>query len=458
MKIYSEYFQATASLFGNTPADRNEAYSTIYGYFAEAKANNTLLLNQLLDLFEAQAVGALGIFVADPVGESCLRLVHGRRKYPGPLAQSSLNKGKVFGYLDDIKGDAGELVQVTTDMLSKTPASRVLSLGHHTAELDAQLQRPYIPAVLKEGAAHSEMISAHKAFFGLGPWQAMWILYHQLSHHGLVVGTCAPLFDTVRVAVASTFPTAPAYDLTLTKPGPSFRSEPGLAMYMKNKVLYRDIPGLDSPPIPPGDPVLTAAVTALTDHQLKLSEGLDQKHTEAGVHPSCSLGPLVHQALVAALWEAGGIRPSSHLPSLGPEEQAPEDPHDLPEPTVLKRLQDCNFDGTDPFDREQEAAVNVVELQKTKAYILLESYLAVLATILGATHAVVEGYQHGLLWLKLQQMPLRRAIADEMGDLIIPAIVVYYFDISVRAWLEEQWNLTSPSPPLTLGRIYIDSE
>eukprot|EP00536_Pseudo-nitzschia_multiseries_P016931 jgi/Psemu1/48494/gm1.48494_g len=66
-----------------------------------------------------------------------------------------------------------------------------------------------------------------------------------------------------------------------------------------------------------------------------------------------------------------------------------------------------------------------LELQKTKAYIpvdwteattQLESYLAVLAIILGVTHEVVKGYQRGLLRLKVQQMPLRRAIADKMGS------------------------------------------
>eukprot|EP00536_Pseudo-nitzschia_multiseries_P018179 jgi/Psemu1/54452/gm1.54452_g len=164
---------------------------------------------------------------------------------------------------------------------------------------------------------------------------------------------------------------------------------------------------------------------------------------------------------------------------------------------VLKRFQDCNFYGTDPFDvadgilplaftppggsaatlkREHEAAANVaaydtmisthgnslslkdsLDLQKTKAYIPLDwteattqlkSYLAVLATILGATHNVVKAYQRSLSRLEWQQMPLRRAIADELGDRITPAIVVYYFQVRIRGWLEEQWeaDTTLPSP------------
>eukprot|EP00536_Pseudo-nitzschia_multiseries_P011733 jgi/Psemu1/29779/gm1.29779_g len=160
---------------------------------------------------------------------------------------------------------------------------------------------------------------------------------------------------------------------------------------------------------------------------------------------------------------------------------------------VLKRFQDCNFHRTNPYDvaggilplaftpsggsadtlkQEQEAAASVaaygpmistegnsltlknsLELQRTKAY--LESYLVVLVNILGATHTVVEGYQRGLLMLKKKQMPLQRAIADEVRERITLAIVVYYFQIRVRAWLEEQWesDITIPSP--ALGMIYI---
>eukprot|EP00536_Pseudo-nitzschia_multiseries_P019647 jgi/Psemu1/62045/gm1.62045_g len=92
-----------------------------------------------------------------------------------------------------------------------------------------------------------------------------------------------------------------------------------------------------------------------------------------------------------------------------------------------------------------------LDLQKTKAYIPLDwteattqlkSYLAVLATLLGATHNVVKAYQRGLSRLEWQQMPLRRAIADELGDRIPPAIV------RIRGWLEEQWeaDTTLPSP------------
>eukprot|EP00536_Pseudo-nitzschia_multiseries_P016022 jgi/Psemu1/44623/gm1.44623_g len=195
MKTYSKYFQATANLFGNTPADRNEAYSTIYGYFAAAN-NVPPLLDQLLNLFEAQAAGALGIFVADTLGESRLRLVHGLWTYPVALAQASANKGKAFGYMDDIEGDAGELVQVNSDMLAKTQASQVFSLGHHIATF---------------------LLDSHGK--GLTLRQAMGTLYPYLNHHGLV-GTCAPLFEILQVA--GTFPSYLQVTQHSSSPAPPF--------------------------------------------------------------------------------------------------------------------------------------------------------------------------------------------------------------------------------------------
>eukprot|EP00536_Pseudo-nitzschia_multiseries_P019612 jgi/Psemu1/61826/gm1.61826_g len=107
MLTYSEYFRATPSPFGSE-VERNTAYSTIFSYFTLASPPQ-VLLGYLLNLFESEAVGALGIFIADPQGLPCLQLVHGLRKYPGPLAQHSPNKNKAFRYLDDMKGNRGNL-------------------------------------------------------------------------------------------------------------------------------------------------------------------------------------------------------------------------------------------------------------------------------------------------------------------------------------------------------------
>eukprot|EP00536_Pseudo-nitzschia_multiseries_P019583 jgi/Psemu1/61651/gm1.61651_g len=297
---------------------------------------------------------------------------------------------------------------------------------------------------------------------------------------------------------------------------------------MRNQVLYRDLPGLKTPshpgqPLAPGqpagvDPTLAATLTALANQQLKLSEGLDQRRPPATVKNTW--GPLYTQRLlllcgkleeadlppIYQAWAQKGKHEKTHMifqsqvATCAAEFliQAP-----LVTTAALKKFQDGNFHGTDPFDvadgilplaftppggsaaslkREQEAAATVaaydtmistegnsltlkdsLELQKTKAYLpidwteattQLESYLAVLATILGMHHPVVQGYQNGLDKLKLQQMPLRRAIADELGELITPSIVVYYFQIRVRGWLEEQWGSTFTVPSPDFGKDF----
>eukprot|EP00536_Pseudo-nitzschia_multiseries_P012122 jgi/Psemu1/30990/gm1.30990_g len=146
--------------------------------------------------------------------------------------------------------------------------------------------------------------------------------------------------------VKDSFPTVPACDPTLTKPGPSFQSEPGLTMYMKNKAPY-------------------SAVTTLTHHhQLKLSEGLDQKpaHTVAAVW-----GPLYTKRLLLLC----GKQEEADLPPIYPawaQKSKHEKTHmifqsqvasrayelgiqaPLVTTAVLKRFQDYSFHGTDPFD------------------------------------------------------------------------------------------------------------
>eukprot|EP00536_Pseudo-nitzschia_multiseries_P003552 jgi/Psemu1/8083/gm1.8083_g len=369
----------TATWCNILSAERNKAYATVFGYFTLTSTPQSLL-EQLLNLFEAEAVGALGIF------------------YPGPLAQHSPNKNKAFGYLDDIEGEAGELVLVDSVMLSPTTALRVLTLNHHLTELDAHPGRLSI-LVIPEGTGHSELIRAHKAFF-IPFDQAMGVLHPQLYRVGLMESwSPAPPTSTLSSWLG----------LHLQTPGEIPSS-------------YSQKAALGSP----GDPALTAAVTALTDHQLKLSENLDHKRSQSAWAQKSKheRTHMIFQSQVAARASELGI-------------QAP-----LITTAALKRFQDGNFHGTDLFDvadgilpmaftppggsattlkQEQEAATN------------LESYLAVLATILGLNHDVI------------QQMPLQRAIADEIGDLLTPAIVVYYFQIQVRGWLEEQWEADATS-------------
>eukprot|EP00536_Pseudo-nitzschia_multiseries_P018499 jgi/Psemu1/55900/gm1.55900_g len=181
---------------------------------------------------------------------------------------------------------------------------------------------------------------------------------------------------------ASSLPIAAGTDPTIVDggvhfatPGTPFRGEPGLTLYMRNQVLYRDLPGLKQPSHPgqppaPGqpagvDPTLAATLTALANQQLKLSEGLDQRRPPATVKNTW--GPLYTQRLlllcgkleeadlppIYQAWAQKGKHEKTHMifqsqvATCAAEFliQAP-----LVTTAALKKFQDGNFHGTDPFD------------------------------------------------------------------------------------------------------------
>eukprot|EP00536_Pseudo-nitzschia_multiseries_P018366 jgi/Psemu1/55221/gm1.55221_g len=387
MLTYSEYFQATASPFGSTPAEHNEAYNIIYGYFTAATPQQ--LLERLLNLFEVQAVGAIGIFVADPLlGESRLGLAHGLRKYPSPLAQHSLNMNNAFGYLDDIEGEAGELAHVNSDMLSKTTVFIVLSLGHQGITLLTWTPIANGPTSL----LHGDPVPLPEPPSAIGDLRPS--IRHTLSSWDVPQSTCGG---------PHTHPSRPPFQI-----------EPSLTNYTKNKVLYRDlVPSFNRPPVPPGDPALTAAVTALTDHQLRLGGGLDQRRLQS---VGATWGPLYTKRLLLLC----GKLEEADLPPIY-QAWAQKSKH-------KKCLAKTAYDTMISTEGNSLTLKDSLELQKIKAYIpvdrtkattQLESYLAALATILG-THEVVTSYQQGLLRLKIQQCPYKGPLQTNNENLLSP--------------------------------------
>eukprot|EP00536_Pseudo-nitzschia_multiseries_P017688 jgi/Psemu1/52058/gm1.52058_g len=128
---YREYFQGSGP-FGEAPA-RHDVYQAIYTLFTETEGDRLLPL--LLDIFNAQAIGGLGIFQEDAAGVDRLRVIHGHRRYPGTITQPSANRGRAFGYIDDVEEQEGELVQLDVALLSRAAASRVYLLAHHEATI-----------------------------------------------------------------------------------------------------------------------------------------------------------------------------------------------------------------------------------------------------------------------------------------------------------------------------------
>ena len=94
--------------------------------------------------------------------------------------------------------------------------------------------------------------------------------------------SCLPLFDTLRIAhtqqggegdLSTACPIVAA-----NEPVPLFRAEAELTLYMDKKVLHRDLKGLVEVPaqIGPTTAALTAAVSTLTDTQLRLTEATER--------------------------------------------------------------------------------------------------------------------------------------------------------------------------------------
>eukprot|EP00536_Pseudo-nitzschia_multiseries_P019194 jgi/Psemu1/59418/gm1.59418_g len=282
-RIHHQRSNAPTRKVSNDSPARHDVYQAIYTLFTEADGERLLPL--LLDIINAQAIGGLGIFQEDAAGVDRLRVIHGLRRYPGTITQPSANRGRAFGYIDDVEGQEGELVQVDAALLSRAAASRVYLLAHHEATISQHPDRDYIPAI-PEGTAHTEMLQAHKVCFlpfelvplvlcrGLTPKQAFQVLQPHIHQQGLG-DICKPLLDTLRAV--GTQPTTLLGAIRLLEPGPSFRAEANLRAYMKKNVLLRDLPGLIVGSAAPADPTLTAAFSALTDQQLRLSESLDQR-------------------------------------------------------------------------------------------------------------------------------------------------------------------------------------
>eukprot|EP00536_Pseudo-nitzschia_multiseries_P015720 jgi/Psemu1/43577/gm1.43577_g len=388
-----DYFQC-AGPFGEAPA-RHDVYQAIYTLFTEVDGDRLLPL--LLDIFNAQVIGGLGIFQEDAAGVDRLRVIHGLRRYPGTITQPSANRGRAFGYIDDVEGQEGELVQLDAALLSRAAASRVYLLAHHEATIAQHPDRDYIPA-LPEGTAHTKMLQAHKVCFlpfefvplvlcrGLTPKQVFQVLQPHIYQQGLE-DTCKPLLDTLRAV--GTQPATLLGAIRLLEPGPSFRAEANLRAYMKKNQLRLSEP---------------------LDHRRQESSKLHSVREVWGILYTERLLLLCGKAAEADLppvytaWAKKSKHEKTHMIL---QSQAP-----LVTTAVLKRFQYCNFYGTDPFDvadrilplaftpprgsaatlkREHEEAANVaaydtmistqgnslslkdsLELQKTKACIPLD--------------------------------------------------------------------------------------
>jgi len=82
----------------------------------------------------------------------------------------------------------------------------------------------------------------------------------------------------------------------------------------------------------------------------------------------------------------------------------------------------------------------------SEVYVQLRGYLPVLATIIGNNHPLFLAYQRGVEAYHRDSLQYHEALDEEVGELLAPALLVYMFQIKLRAWFEEQWSASDSCP------------
>ena len=97
----------------------------------------------------------------------------------------------------------------------------------------------------------------------------------------------------------------------------------------------------------------------------------------------------------------------------------------------------------------------------TEATIQIEEYAVMLGTLLGAKHKAVTHYVGAVKLYDRIKTRLQAAMNRKYGVKLAPALLILYFQLNVRSWLEERWEydmLDSDSPDLITGmRTYLRS-
>ncbi|VEU39857.1 unnamed protein product, partial [Pseudo-nitzschia multistriata] len=529
---YTDLFiDPQANPFGNDPQIRKNAYRGIYQRFSAGPAPLTAagLLDHVLNLFEAKAVGGIGIFVNDTTLLPQLRVIHGIRKYPGSLMEHSSNANKAFGYLDDVVSGRGELVQVTANMFALTNEVRVHPEAQHQLELESNPDLQFTGPLTNEANPQAEKLRCRHTFFipfklmphvlgkKLTPRAAYFIIQPWLAAADLR-DVAEPLLTALRIGSTQVLSSTPGggaiCEIAATEPGPLFRAEANLTLYMEEKVLHRDLPGLVSVPslVGPETAALTAAVSTLTDTHLRATQASEHRRAEDAkpatleevfgslnaqrLRTLCSAKQAEDLPPVYTAWTSKKKGEKLHALFQSHVDQSARE-LGLQPPFVplaaLKSFQAFRFYGIDdcelgdgilpmafappggsPTARKQQLedataaaaydtmvstegnsisfsdattlgkAKGYIPVDWTEALLQLEGYLPVLATLIGTDHPLVRNYLSGLDRLKRIQLTLRHALKDECGGKLAPAILVYYFQIRVRCWLEDQWDSDTP--------------
>ena len=110
-------------------------------------------------------IGGVGIFIKGTDGIPRLRVIHGIRKYPGPLLATSQLSGKVFGFYGEVNRLGFVAIsQIVEGMFAVTGNVNVYNVAQHKATLVAD---PFIVTVptLVDTEPQTETISMQKTAY-----------------------------------------------------------------------------------------------------------------------------------------------------------------------------------------------------------------------------------------------------------------------------------------------------
>lgn len=82
----------------------------------------------------------------------------------------------------------------------------------------------------------------------------------------------------------------------------------------------------------------------------------------------------------------------------------------------------------------------------SEALIQVKGYTNFLMAFLGYQHAVTQKYIEGYEFLEYIYLNLQRGVKERVGPKLGPALVVYHFQLKIRAWFKYQWMSLTPVP------------
>ena len=131
-----------------TGAAKIDLLTGLYQTWNASATTGTELLEAVLNHFERQAIGGIGFFVKGSDGQHRLEVVHGIRKYPGPLVEHSSLSNRFFGFHGDVSTNGfATTVGLTEDLFDATAEINLLKLDHHKTTLEDDPSEGHAPPV-----------------------------------------------------------------------------------------------------------------------------------------------------------------------------------------------------------------------------------------------------------------------------------------------------------------------